>query len=640
MSQYVRPMKDGMEFQKKGVYHEAEKKFREVLSICDNKHTGASYSLACVLMYLAADSKDYETRQRYMTEALDHCNQAIEGAMSREPQNRWKMLLECVQFMLQYTGVMKLDGDLSVLPICNTLKHKILREVIDILRTCAEVAPTNQKVWSYLTQVLTIEKRYHEAVSAYESYLGIGQNDSDVLINYRYAKSLQRAGKFPEALAAYAKTVELSQGSHATAMFWTRVLLEKVRIYLPRLRGSVPAAEDPTNVAEIPSNPSPLASTPPAPKFAVSAASSAYDSIAIPENIQDILAQASDVLARFDTSQSGPTDCGASSPNSANDSRRGDAHGSGPASSADVPSGTRSRPLIPHEYIRKLFDRYAPTFERHLTEELQYSTPERMAQVLQQWVNTRTTQSTADQPQRWLWHLAGDIGCGTGLGAVAFRALAQAFYGCDLSPRMVEEAKKRESLYTEVVAEEAVAWLQGKPDGFFDLLLAADVLNYMGDLAPMFEQVSRVLSRRDLEDAVAEPADDAEMHSSPAAAAYGPSVFVFSVEQLTVPSEDHDHSAGNDGSSENTWGIAHSAATDTSDGPTSSVSAASSTSSASAAGAGFKLSSDGRCQHSSQYIHEVARTHGMVVFKEEVVILRKNAGVDVHGVIFIVGKAQ
>ena len=64
--------------------------------------------------------------------------------------------------------------------------------------------------------------------------------------------------------------------------------------------------------------------------------------------------------------------------------------------------------------------------------------------------------------------------------------------GVDLSPRMLEQARAR-GLYAELHEAELVAWLQEAEPGF-DLVLAADVFIYIGDLAPVFAGVRRVLA--------------------------------------------------------------------------------------------------------------------------------------------------
>jgi predicted TPR repeat methyltransferase len=75
-----------------------------------------------------------------------------------------------------------------------------------------------------------------------------------------------------------------------------------------------------------------------------------------------------------------------------------------------------------------------------------------------------------------------DLGCGTGLMGAAIRHRAIRLDGVDISPAMVERARAR-GIYDRLDAGDLFALLVGRP-GAYDLLLAADVCPYIGDLAP------------------------------------------------------------------------------------------------------------------------------------------------------------
>jgi predicted TPR repeat methyltransferase len=75
-----------------------------------------------------------------------------------------------------------------------------------------------------------------------------------------------------------------------------------------------------------------------------------------------------------------------------------------------------------------------------------------------------------------------DLGCGTGLSGLALRPFAARLEGLDLSPRMLEAARLR-GVYDALHEADLLAFLP-KRAGAFDLIAAADVLNYLGDLAP------------------------------------------------------------------------------------------------------------------------------------------------------------
>jgi predicted TPR repeat methyltransferase len=57
---------------------------------------------------------------------------------------------------------------------------------------------------------------------------------------------------------------------------------------------------------------------------------------------------------------------------------------------------------------------------------------------------------------------------------------------------MLEQARAR-GIYRTLVAEDLLAALGAVPNQSYDLLLAADVLVYLGDLAPLFAECARIL---------------------------------------------------------------------------------------------------------------------------------------------------
>ena len=78
--------------------------------------------------------------------------------------------------------------------------------------------------------------------------------------------------------------------------------------------------------------------------------------------------------------------------------------------------------------------------------------------------------------------------------ALALRDAAPVAIGVDLSPRMVEAAA-RTGLYEALHVADVAQALQKEPAASFDLVIAADVFVYIGDLAPIFAQAALALSR-------------------------------------------------------------------------------------------------------------------------------------------------
>jgi predicted TPR repeat methyltransferase len=125
----------------------------------------------------------------------------------------------------------------------------------------------------------------------------------------------------------------------------------------------------------------------------------------------------------------------------------------------------------PADYVKGLFDQYAGHFDRHLVEVLGYRTPELLTGLLQPQLQTPLESAL-------------DLGCGTGLCAPLLRPLARRLAGVDLSEKMLEKARDT-GLYDELACADILAWLEGRT-AQWDLVLAADVLVYVGELAPLF----------------------------------------------------------------------------------------------------------------------------------------------------------
>ena len=140
---------------------------------------------------------------------------------------------------------------------------------------------------------------------------------------------------------------------------------------------------------------------------------------------------------------------------------------------------------MPSTYVSALFDQYAPKFDTALVQTLGYRGPAVLFEAVQ------AACAAADRPMQFA--RAIDLGCGTGLAAVAFAASNGATIGIDLSPRMIERAHAT-GLYAELEVAEIVEGLTRRADGSADLVLAADVLIYLHDLAPVLAEAARVLT--------------------------------------------------------------------------------------------------------------------------------------------------
>jgi predicted TPR repeat methyltransferase len=139
---------------------------------------------------------------------------------------------------------------------------------------------------------------------------------------------------------------------------------------------------------------------------------------------------------------------------------------------------------MPPAYVRALFDQYAPKFESALIDDLGYRAPALLFKAVV------AARAAARKPA--FFKRALDLGCGTGLAARAFAKEVDEFIGIDLSPGMVERARLT-GLYARLEVADMVQGLKSKPDAGADLVLAADAMVYLPDLAPVLQEITRVL---------------------------------------------------------------------------------------------------------------------------------------------------
>jgi predicted TPR repeat methyltransferase len=159
----------------------------------------------------------------------------------------------------------------------------------------------------------------------------------------------------------------------------------------------------------------------------------------------------------------------------------GDRHG---ASLRLMLSGAQALSDMPSAYVRALFDQYAPKFESALVDDLGYRGPALLFKAV------LSTRAAARKPA--FFKCAIDLGCGTGLAATAFTKEVDEFIGFDLSPRMIERARST-GLYAQLEVADMVQGLSSRPDASADLILAADAMVYLSDLAPVLREAGRVL---------------------------------------------------------------------------------------------------------------------------------------------------
>ena len=159
----------------------------------------------------------------------------------------------------------------------------------------------------------------------------------------------------------------------------------------------------------------------------------------------------------------------------------------------------------PPAYMRGLFDDFSSHYDETMLEKLQYRAHLHLRQLAER-VLPRLT-----PPWRIL-----DLGCGTGLVGEAFKDLAAGgqLAGIDIAPRMIEAARGR-GIYDELILGDLETVLS-MPGPTYELILAADTMIYLGDLAPAFLGVAKRLEADGFYIFAVESAADGEWQQTPA----------------------------------------------------------------------------------------------------------------------------
>jgi predicted TPR repeat methyltransferase len=126
-------------------------------------------------------------------------------------------------------------------------------------------------------------------------------------------------------------------------------------------------------------------------------------------------------------------------------------------------------------YVRHLFDQFSGDYDNRMCGALSYAAPEILADLAGMVMHGRDNLRVLD------------LGCGTGLSGAPFRAIASRLDGMDLSPAMIEKARAR-GIYDHLLVGDIETFPAAQAE-IYDLVLAADTLVYLGDLAPVLKGV-------------------------------------------------------------------------------------------------------------------------------------------------------
>jgi predicted TPR repeat methyltransferase len=141
---------------------------------------------------------------------------------------------------------------------------------------------------------------------------------------------------------------------------------------------------------------------------------------------------------------------------------------------------TQANPDHPAEdYVRELFDGFADNFDTWLSG-LGYAVPTQLVAAL-----LELRRATAP------WDVL-DLGCGTGLVGAAIATHSRELVGVDLSPNMLRRARQRQ-VYSRLLGADLITALQAEPPCRYDVITAADVFIYVGNLDAVVPAVRRAL---------------------------------------------------------------------------------------------------------------------------------------------------
>ncbi len=168
-----------------------------------------------------------------------------------------------------------------------------------------------------------------------------------------------------------------------------------------------------------------------------------------------------------------------------------DCYDRGLAIQPDLPTAEHNRFLaqlklrrvsrMPSHALRAMFDEVASRYDA-MMDELCYRSHLHLRTLAERVLPRR------GRPWRIL-----DLGCGTGLAGDAFKDMAAGgrLDGIDIAPRMIDAARER-GIYDDLVLGDLETVLAA-PGALYDLIVSADTMVYLGDLAPAFSGVAHRL---------------------------------------------------------------------------------------------------------------------------------------------------
>lgn len=171
---------------------------------------------------------------------------------------------------------------------------------------------------------------------------------------------------------------------------------------------------------------------------------------------------------------------------------------------------------MPLSMLLAQFEELAPHYNDYYRDQLGYQDHQLLCDAVKRYLN-------ADRKD----YTVLDLGAGTGLCGALLRPVAASLAGADISPAMTAEARKlrvdgTKPVYDALQEVDIRALLPTVPPASIELVTAASVFNYVGDLSAVFDGLGNAVARGGL---VAFSTDiakrDVPYHVIPALARFG-----------------------------------------------------------------------------------------------------------------------
>lgn len=134
----------------------------------------------------------------------------------------------------------------------------------------------------------------------------------------------------------------------------------------------------------------------------------------------------------------------------------------------------------PELYVSTLFNEFADSFEHNLVQVLKYQGPFALHRAVRAVLGDSTQELDIM-----------DAGCGTGLCGQMFQPMARRLDGVDISEKMLVHAREKR-IYDSLFRGELCGVIRTLP-GAYDLVVAGDVLIYLGEPAAVLDAVAGAL---------------------------------------------------------------------------------------------------------------------------------------------------